>query len=536
MIGMKVELGLKEIILPTMANKPITMLQVRRILQLKDQGYSNRRISGVLNLSRLTINEYVNRYIQSGKSYKELLKLDDELLSTLAHQQYSISVTSDKYADLQSRMAYFVEELRKGKATRVILWEEYRQEVPDGYGRSQFCDYLSRYLESRKAVMHFDHSPAELMEFDFAGDPLSYINPYTGEVIKCPVLVCRLACSGYTYIEALPSQQRAYLIASLGRTLKYLGGVPYMVRTDNMKQFVEKANRYEPSFNEYAQQWSLHYNTTLTATRVAKPRDKASVESSVNTAYYRVYAPLRNEHFHSLAELNKAISEKTEILNQSRYQGRDYSRYDKFISLEQALLRPLPDKPFVPKSTRAAKVAKNYHVMVGEDRHFYSVPHQYIGKQVQLIYDTQNVEIYLNHQRIATYARDMRRNAYTTIADHMPANHRHYLEQKGWDEEYFLKKSTPIGESTVTAIRGVLKQRIFIEQAYRSCIGILRLADKYGNQRLEAACTRALLGKKVTYGILCKILEKSLDKQPLQTSINYSLPEHQNLRGADAYS
>ena len=519
-----------------MANKSITMLQVRRILQLKEQGYSNRRISGILNLSRLTINEYVNRYKNSGKSIRELLKLDDTVLSELAKQEQVIIITSDKYADLQNRLAYFAEELKKSKTTRIILWEEYRKEVPDGYSRSQFFDYLSRYLESRKAVMHFEHAPGELMEFDFAGDPLSYTDPKTAEVIICPVLVCQLPCSGYMYIESLPSAQRAYLIAALGRALQYFGGVPRMVRTDNLKQVVIKANRYEPTFEEYCQQWSLHFNTTLTATRVAKPRDKASVESSVNTAYCRVYAPLRNEQFFSLDQLNNAILEKTEKLNHSKFQGKDYSRHDKFISLEQPSLNPLPDHPFILKSTRSAKVAKNYHVMLGEDRHFYSVPHQYIGKQVKLIYDTDNVEIYLDLQRIASYTRDLRRHGYTTLAEHMPSNHLHYLEQKGWDEEYFLKKSTAIGENTVKAVREVLQHRTFIEQSYRACIGILRLADKYGKERLEAACSRALLGHKVTYGILSNILEKGLDKQVVQVSLNFSLPEHQNLRGAEAYS
>ncbi len=519
-----------------MANKTITMNQLRRLLQLKEQGHSNRRIKGILKLSRQTVDDYVNRLKQTDKSFKELLKLDNESLQVLAFQQQALPVLTDKFADLQSRLSGFAEDLKNRKTTRIILWEEYRQQVPDGYGRSQFCEHLSRYQESRKAVMHFEHSPAELMEFDFAGDPISYVDPQTGEIVKCVVLVCRLPCSGYTYIEALPSQQRLWLIAALGRALQYFGGVPYMVRTDNMKQIVKKANRYEPSFDDLAQQWSVHYNTTLTATRVAKPRDKAGVESSVNTAYYRVYAPLRNEHFHSLVELNKAILEKTDKLNHSKYQGRDYSRHDKFISLEQSLLRPLPKDAFVPKSTRSAKVAKNYHIMLGEDRHFYSVPHQNIGKQVSLVYDTQNVEIYLNQQRIASHWRDTRSNAYSTLAEHMPANHKHYTELRGWDEEYFLKTSTSIGENTVAAIREVLKQKIFKEQTYRSCIGIIRLADKYGKLRLEAACARALsFNSKVTYGALSNILEKCLDKQPLQATLDFSLPDHDNLRGAEAY-
>lgn len=536
LLVMKVELGLEEIILPIMANKTITMLKLRRVLQLKEQGFSNRRISAMIKLSRQTVDDYVNRLKLTEKSFKELLKLDDQLLHLLAFQQPGVAALSGKYADLQSRLPGFAEDLKNSKTTRVVLWEEYRKLVPEGYSRSQFCEHLGRYLESRKAVMHFEHSPAELMEFDFAGDPIHYVDLQTGEIVKCAVLVCRLPCSGYTYIEALPSQQRPFLIAALCRALEYFGGVPYMVRTDNMKQFVKKTNRYEPSFDEYAQQWSLHYNTTLTATRVAKPRDKAGVESSVNTTYYRVYAPLRNEQFHSLTALNKAILEKTETLNHSKYQGRDYSRYDKFVSLEQPLLRPLPDEAFIPKSTRSAKVARNYHVMLGEDRHFYSVPYQYIAKQVSLVYDTENVEIYLDHLRIASHKRNYRNNGYSTIAEHMPSNHRHYMSQQGWDKDYFLKASSLVGENTLAAMRIILQQKTFIEQTYRTCRGTLALAKKYGNERLEAACTRALFfNTRITYGSLQSILEKNLDKQPLQTTLDFSLPEHDNLRGPGAY-
>jgi hypothetical protein len=119
----------------------------------------------------------------------------------------------------------------------------------------------------------------------------------------------------------------------------------------------------------------------------------------------------------------------------------------------------------------------------------------------------------------------------------MPANHRHYLEQKGWDEEYFLKESTSIGENTVAAMRVILKQKTFIQQTYLTCKGTLSLAKKYGKDRLEAACGRALFfNTKITYGALNSILEKNLDKQPLQTTLNFSLPEHDNLRGSGAYS
>lgn len=520
-----------------MSNKPITMLQIRRIIQLKEHGQSNRGISVKLHIARDTVNDYVNRFKLSGKSNRELLKLDDEQLALLILEPKQEPIKDEKYLDLQNRMEYFSVELTKSKTTKQILWEEYRVQVPDGYSHSQFCEHLSRYLESRKAVMHFEHDPGALMEFDFAGDPLYYVNIQTGELIKCPVLVCRLPCSNYSYVEALPSQKREHLIVSLGRALTYLGGVPMSVKTDNMRQIVKKANRYEPSFDLLAEQWALHYDTNLTAARVGKPRDKASVESGVNTTYYRIYASLRNQIFHSLNDLNVGVSKENEKLNRRNFQGQDYSRYDKFMSLEQACLRPLPETPFVIKNSQSCKVRPNYHVKLREDEHFYSVPHKYIRQQITIIYDTDNVEVYLkNYQRIASHKREYRKGGYTTIPEHMPSSHQHYIKQKGWDDDYFLAQAEMIGQNTLAAIRVILKNKVIVEQTYETCKGALSLAKKYGNERLEAACGRALQGSKITSTMLKNILERSLDKVAFQTTIEFNIPEHTNLRGPEAFN
>jgi transposase len=513
------------------------MLELRRIIQLSENGFSNRNISRKLRLARDTVNSYVNRFKSSGKTNGELLKLTDEQLGLLVFEPKSEAVPTDKYTDLMNRMEYFSNELKKSKTTKQILWEEYRVEVPDGYSRSQFCDYLSRYLESRKAVMHFEHEPGALMEFDFAGDPLYYVDVLTGEFVKCPVLVCRLPCSNYSYVEALPSQKREHLIAALGRALSYYGGVPAMVKTDNMRQFVTKADRYEPSFDVLAEQWALHYNTTLGAARVRKPRDKASVESGVNTTYYRIYAPLRNRICHNLNELNAAILQENEKLNRSNLQGQDYSRYDKFFSLEQPTLRPLAQTPFVIKNSQSTKVRHNYHVKLSEDVHYYSVPFKYIAQQTTIIYDTDNVEIYINnYHRIASHKRDYRKNGYTTVPEHMPSSHVKYSEQKNWTYEHYLTQAASIGENTLAAIKKIMKNKGILEQNYESSKGTLALAKKYGNDRLEAACGRALQGSKINSAILKNILSRNLDKVAIQITLEFNIPEHTNLRGPEAYN
>ncbi len=511
------------------------MLQVRRILQLKSQGKSNRDIGVELHRSRNTINDYVKQIQQLNKSLEELLKLPDEELSSLVYPEPSSTQPDWKLADFQLRIQDLCDELKKPHTTRMILWEEYRQKVPDGYGYTQFCEHLGRFLETRKAVMIFDHEPAASMMFDFAGDKISFVDTQTGELNWCVVLVCTLPFSGYTYVEAMLSAKRDNLLKALNNALQFFGGVPRSAKTDNMKQVVKKSNRYEPAFEELVQQWSFHYGTTLLASRVAKPRDKASVESHVNAVYNRIYAPLRNMVFHGPDQINQALWSELDRFNSRNLQRQDYSRRDRFTLHEKILLLPLPVGPFVPKTKVEAKIQRNCHITLGEDWHHYSVPFQHIGKTVQLIYDTDHVEIYLDMVRIASHRRNYNRNGHTTLSEHLPPNQNHYARIKGYTREYFVEKATQTGENTASAISRILEQKSFIEQTYNSCLGVLRLGEKYGNNRLEAACTRALSGYKVTYMIIKNILERKLDQIPLQTDLLFRLPEHENIRGAESY-
>lgn len=511
------------------------MLQFRRILQLKIHEKSNRDVARELHLSRDTVNRYVRHLNLLGKSNEQLLKLSDEELSSLVFNEPPFEQRDWRFVDLQQRMPFLCDELKKPKATRIILWEEYRQLVPDGYSYTQFCEHLSRFLETRKAVMHFEHDPAASMMFDFAGDKISLVDNETGEIIKCSVLVCTLPFSSYTYIEALLSAKRQQLLKALNNALNYFGGVPQSIKTDNLKQFVKKSNRYEPTFDELAEQWSLHYNTTLMASRVRKPRDKAAVESSVNSIYNRIYAPLRNMVFHSIEQMNYSLWDQLDKFNARNFQRLDYSRHERFLLHEKVLLRPLPLQPFVPKNKVIAKVQRNYHITLGEDGHHYSIPYKYIGRMVHVVYDTDNVEVYIDSVRIACHKRNYHKNGYTTVADHVPAAHRHYARMKGWNSEYFTEKASQVGENTLVAIEKILEQKIFVEQTYNSCIGILRLGEKYGNDRLESACQRAITGYKVKYTIVKHILERNMDKVPSQMDLLLNIPKHDNIRGPEFY-
>ena len=511
------------------------MLVLRRIIQLKASGHSNRQIARQFSLSRMTVNGYVGRMEKTGKGYSELLELDDETLWSLATRSPGVSAADPRYADLEKRFGDLAQELKKPKVTRMILWEEYRRDNPGGYGYSQFCEHLSRYLQSKAVVMHLEHIAGQELYFDFAGDTLSYVDRDTGEVIRVPVFVAVLPFSGYTYVEALVSMSRHHLLAALNNTLAFFGGVPQSLKSDNMSQFVKKANRYEPTFDELAIQFSLHYNTTLLAARVRKPRDKAAVESAVNTIYNRIYPVLRHHSSTSLTELNCHIHNALKALNERTMHHKGVSRKSVFESMEKPVLNPLPATSFVPKSSIQAKVCRNYHVVLGQDKHHYSVPHLHVGKTVKVIYDTDNVEIYLNHERIAVHRRSYRSHAYSTQEAHMPPKHRHYLASQGWDEDYFLRHAADIGPFTQKAIGLILSHKTFKEQGYNSCKGVLALAKKYPTERIEAACKRLDSAPKVSYTLIRSILLKGLDQACEAVQTAPPLPLHENLRGSHAF-
>ncbi len=513
------------------------MLQIRRILQLLEQGQSKRKIALILHSGRHTIDGYIFKIEHSGMELHQLSKLSDADLGVLLYTVKRDQSPDKRLEDLQTRLDYFHGELGRTGVTKLTLWQEYRLEVTDGYSYSQFCEHLVNDKRKSSATMHFEHRPAERVQVDFAGKMLSYVDISTAEIIKCPVLVCVLPFSGYSYVEALPSATQEHLYPALGRCMSYYGGVPMNVLSDNMKQYVKKSNRYEPVFSEVCEQWSLYYNTSLSATRVAKPKDKPSVEQAVHLTYLRVYAPLRNKTFYSLKELNDNILKCIDTHHNKHLQNRTYNRRELFEQHELSLLKALPAEPFVLKHTAMAKVQKNYHIILGEDWHQYSVPYQHIGKKVKIIYDAFEVEVYLDLHRIAVHMRNYRKHGYTTLAEHMPEKHRKYQQTKGWDADYFLGKAEQIGTGSHKIMSRILESKTFTEQAYNACIGLLRLSSQYGEVRFENACKRAVNASRVNYRLICDILKNNLDKeQPDQITIFSSIPDHENLRGAQAYN
>ena len=521
-----------------MANKVISMQQIRSLLQLFEKGCSLRAMSTELGMSRQVVTLYTSKFKSSSYNLESLRHLSDADLAAIVYApsgegEYS---NNPRRMDLVKRVPYFLSELKRTGVTRLLLWEEYCKQYSNPYRYTQFCILIKEISKTTQATMHFTHAPGAMVMVDFAGDKMSYVDKSTGEIILCPVLVCVLPYSKYTFAMALPDATIPQVIKGLNKCLQYFGGVPLSLKTDNMKQVVSKSCRYEPMFSEALQQWALHYNITLLATRVAKPKDKGSVENEVKIVYQRIYATLRDEVFHLLTEMNEAIFKKMNLHNEKLFQRKDHGRLQQFENEEQSLLQPLPPEAFVMKHKVLAKVQKNYHITLGEDWHHYSVPYNFIGKQVSVVYDTDIVEIYYQHQRVALHTRSYKKHDFSTVGDHMPAGHQHFFEQQGWTPDYFLKQAIRIGSSVHRYMDEVLKSKAFTEQTYNACRGILRLHKQYGTTRLEAACARALHGSVFNYRTIQNILVNNYDQiDQFNENDLFKLPDHPNLRGPQSY-
>ena len=513
-----------------MSNKQIEMRKIKKIFKLYAEAVSQRMISKQTGVSRNTVVKYIAFFKQYKLTLEEVSKLSLEELHGLF-----LAKEKPKSAQLQTLEAYFPyfdKELKKTGVTQELLWREYKQNHPDGYMLTQFCYWYREWRKAVSPVMHFNHKAGDKLFIDFTGKKLPIVDEDTGEVKELEVLICVLGSSHYTYVEACDSQKKEDFIRCIENALWYFGGVPRALVTDNLKSAVIKSSKYEPTLNETFADFADHYETAILPTRAYKPRDKAIVESAVRIIYTRVFAPLRNATFHSRFKLNRAILPLLREHNKMSFRGREYSRKSLFDETEKDSLALLPLKRFELKLYANGTVYKNSHIYLSKDKHYYSVPFKYISKKVRIIYSDSLVEVYLKDQRIAAHHRDKKRYLYTTDKEHMPSYHKFVAE---WSSEKFITWASHIGDHCRAYIIKILNKKQHPEQSYKSCLGILHLAKKSGNDRLNNACKRALDYHTFNYKIIENILHNGWDNVQDAEPEDSQVPDHQNIRGKNYY-
>jgi len=507
------------------------MRKIKEVLRLRfDLGLHQDQIARSCSIGQATVHRYLEKAAAAQLVWPLPDELDEQQLDRLLFPTRPLrSIAPDRPGVDFSQISTQLQTHKH--ATLQLLWEEYRETQPGGYGYSRFCELYQRWSRTRDVVLRHDHKPGEKTFVDWAGDTVSIFDRGTGEATPASIFVAVLGASTYTFARAAMGQGLAQWIDCHVHAFEFFGGTTTLLIPDNPRTGVTRACRYEPDLNRTYHEMAQHYGIAVMPTRPRKPRDKAKVENAVGIVERWILAALRHRRFFNVSELNEAIAELLEHLNNRRFRKRDGTRTSLFQAMDRPALQPLPAERYGMAEWKTVRANIDYHVEI--DRHYYSVPYQLAGQQLEARYTATTIELFLGGKRVASHARSSAAYRHTTVPEHMPKSHRAHLE---WTPSRLIHWGETIGTATAEVMRTILASKPHPEMGYRACLGILRLAKTYSSERLEAASQRALQLQACSYSSLRSILKRSLDRQTtLDLEPGKSGPRHENVRGPHYY-
>lgn len=510
------------------------MTKYREILRLNSLGFSERNIAFSVPCSRNTVSKVLKQAHELSLSWPLPEEQTDTVLEGILFPKLGTDIRTKRMPDF----THIRKELLRNGVSKKLLWTEYMEECrlngEEPLMYSQFCYHIQQDEQKHRATMHINRKPGEQVEVDWAGDPAHIIDPDTGEIIKAFVFIGVMTYSQFTYAEAFINEKQKSWIAAHVHMYEYFGGVAKILVPDNCKTAViHDGGWYDQQLNAIYHEMAEHYGTAIIPARVRKPKDKPNAEGSVGNISTWIIAALRNEQFFSLAELNRSIKEKLDEFNKKFFQKKEGSRLDLFRDEELPLLAPIPATSYELAEWKQATVQFNYHISV--DGMLYSVPYEYIKRVVDVRVTDKTIEIFYNHNRIASHRRLYgRKGQYDTIVEHMPEDHQKYLE---WNGDRFRKWAERIGSNMCKVVDAILTSKRVEQQTYKSCMGLLRLADRYSVKRLEAACEKALSYTATpSYKSIKNILTAGQDKSASEEPITETTQNKYGItRGAGYY-
>lgn len=504
------------------------MRNIKEILRLNWlNGLSARCIAKSCDIPRSTVGDCLQRATAAKLSWPLPEDMNDTQLERLLYPPKKSESGQRPLPD----MSYVHQELKRKGVTLALLWQEYKAQHPEGFQYSRFCDLHRAFAGTLSVSMRQTHLAGEKLFVDYAGPTIDIVDRTTGEIHSAQVFVAVLGASSYAFAEATLTQGLSDWIGSHVRAFEFIGGVPEIVVPDNLKSGVTKPCRYDPEINRSYAELARHYGIAVIPARVRKPKDKAKAEGGVQLVERWIMAVLRNRTFFSLDEANAAIKELLIKLNNRPFQKLPGCRRSQFEALDKPALKALPATAYEYAEWKLVRVGIDYHVEV--DGHYYSVPYQLRKEQLDTRMTSRIVECFHKGKRVASHVRSYEQGHATTISTHMPRAHRDYAD---WTPERFIKWGRNIGEHTAIAINLIMSQRRHPQMGFRACMGVMSLGKKYSNDRLEAACERAITTNCVSYKSIKSILATGLDKQVLPVvQTPQPTPDHDNIRGADYF-
>jgi transposase len=505
----------------------LSMRQIREVLRLcYGSKLPQRAIARSLGLSQGAVSGYLSRARAAGIVWPLAEDIDDARLEALLFPPPSGTPADQRP---MPDWGWVHRELRRADVTLALRWEEYRIGAVDGFSYSWFCDLYRAWAGRLKPTMRQIHLAGEKLFVDFAGRTGEVIDPRTGEIRPVQIFVAVLGASNFTYAAAVWSQKLPDWIAAHVHAFSYFGGAARQTVSDNLKAGIIKASFHEPMVNRTYADMARHYGTAIVPARPYKPRDKAKVEVGVQVVGRWILARLRHRRFFSLADFNAAIRELLDDLNDRTMRSWGTSRRALFEQLDQPALVTLPATPYEYAEWKRCRVGLDYHVEIG--KHYYSVPYQLIRQEVEARITAVTIEIFHRGKRVASHRRSTRQHRPTTVADHMPSSHRRYRD---WTHERIRREAGSVGDNTAILVDVILRSRPHPEQGFRSCIGILGLVKRFGADRVDAACARALVLGTRSYNSVATILKNHRENSPPPMAEGPILI-HENIRGPGYY-
>lgn len=506
------------------------MRKINELLRLKfEQKLSNSKIANSLKVSETTIERWLSKIREAKITWPLSTEMDDQKLNDLLYPPRE----QRKKAPLPE-FSYICKELKKKGVTLTGLWNEYRDLYPNGYGYTQFCRFYYDWCASSTLWMPQQHRAGESLFIDYAGLTVPIFDPQSKSTYNAQIFVSVLGASSYTYVEATKTQQLKDWIASHKRMFNFYGGVPEILIPDNLKSGVTKPDRYEPDLNPTYYEMAKHYGTAILPARSRKPKDKSKVENGVLNVERKLLAPIRNQKFFTLSELNQVLKTGLEKMNNTPFQKLpDASRSSLFLEVDKPKLRPLPESPYEFSYWKKATVNQGYHINI--DNVFYSVPHTYVKDEVEIRYNERTVEVFCKGQQIALHMRSHKKGEYITLPLHQPLSHRKHSQ---CTVENIIKEASEIGENTKEWVTKVLDDStLHMKQKKNICLGVVRLIKGYSSSRLERACKRGLYYENFSYKGIKGILEGNLDQEdlPIEEKASQTSLTHDNIRGPEYF-
>jgi transposase len=510
------------------AKRELSMRQLRHLLRLHHDGVSAREIGRRLGVARSTIQDYLKRSAAAGLKWPMPDDVGDDALEGQLFGRAGVAPGVRRR--IEPDWAALARELKRPGVTMTILWEEYRETHPEGYGYSRFCDLLRGFERRLTPVMRQHHVAGDKAFVDYSGKRISIVDPATGEIHEAEIFVAVLGASNLTYAEATWTQQLPDWIGAHVRMFRFFGGSPKLLVPDNLKSGVIKASFYDPEINRSYGAMAAHYSVGILPARPRKPKDKAKVEAGVRFAQTYILGRLRHQTFFSLAECNEAIVLVMQRMNERPMRKLGVSRRELFEKIERAALNDLPDEDWEFAEWKRARVSLDYHIEAHD--FLYSVPHALIRAEVDVRITARTVEIFHRGQRVGAHQRRYMGRQHGTDPEHMPSSHRRYAE---WSPDRFRRWAGKIGPNTEGLIVAVLASRPHPEQGFRTCLGILRSYRGVDPVRVEAASARALELGALNCKSVASLLAQKRDKAAANEASQASLFDHANVRGPGYY-